>query len=338
MERELSEKIPFFSFLATCGIVLYHSGLPMELPGLNGLDLRLSGQLDALLSGSLIELCLCWFFGLTAFLLFRDLSFASLGKKLLRRVRTLLVPYLLWQLLYLVKELLQRRPWTLQTALGHIFLLQAWPPLQPFWYVYAVFLLSLLSPVFLLLFRREKSGWLAAAALLVALYALTWPLEVDGGVHYYVANIKMYFPAYVIGAYFGRFYREENRPALLLSAVGFLLLGAVFESCLARLMCKLALSVLPMLLLLLLPVPGWAKGRELYRASFLIFATHESLIALTLPPLRRLLGLVCPSAAAVNLLSRLLCLLAVLAANAAVRALMKRFTPKTLALLTGGRG
>ena len=338
VNRELSEKIPVLSFLATCGIVLYHCDSPANELAANAADLWLNQQLARIFDGPIITLCLCWFFWLTGFLLFRGLSFSVLGKKLARRVRTLLVPYVLWQLLYLVKSILQGNVWTPGTAFAHIFLLRVWPPLQPFWYVYAVFLLSLLSPLLLALLRGEKSGWLAIAALMLLLYAFGSRLNIQNGHLHYILNIERYVPCYLIGAYFGRFYRDEAREKSLPYAIGFLLLGAALDPCIERFLIFMTLSVLPLMLLFYMPLPDWTKNRGLYRASFLIYATHESLISLSRGPIQSALYALGGSAALTNLLGRLLCLALVVAFNHGLRLLMARFTPKTLGLLTGGRG
>ena len=80
-----------------------------------------------------------------------------------------------------------------------------------------------------------------------------------------------------------------------------------------------------------------AKNRNVYRCTFLIYATHQSLISLFMGPIRQALYALIPSAAVSNLVGRILCILLIVAVNIGIRAVMSRFTPRTLKVLTGGR-
>lgn len=337
MKQEHGEKIPFLSFLMTCLVVLYHCEALPELQAAGPKDLWWSQQITSVISGPLSSLFMCWFFGLTAFLLFHNLRFDNLGRKLLSRVKTLLVPYLLWQLLYSAKAFLQGQRWTPAQLLAKIFFLRHWPPLPALWYVYAVFLLALLSPIILLLFRREKIGFLFITATIVLLYAFWDTLTVRTDPPSYINNIKMYFPAYLVGAFFGHLYKEDGYDRLLAYAAALLLVGTALAPVIQGLLDKLALAVLPMLLLLVMPMPEWAKDRRVYKASFLIYATHESFISLLLVRMQKTIAFLLPYVSLTNLFSRFLCLLLIILFNLLIHRLMRRFCPRTLKLLTGGR-
>lgn len=337
MDRELSEKIPVISYVMTCVVVLYHCESPADSLAVSSADLWWNQQMTHVFGGDLAILFLCWFFGLSAFLLFRDLSFQNLGRKLLTRVKSLLIPYILWEFLYAVKAVVQGADWTIPQMLAQIFFLRMWPPLPPLWYIYALFLLALCSPLLLLLFRNKTLGWLLTAAVIVLINAFWDELYIRIGLRYYILNIILYLPAYLIGAFFGSLYAKEKEPENLRYAVGFLLVGVLLGRSVENLLPNVALAVLPMLMLFRLPVPDWAKNRRLYRASFLLYATHESFISLCMPFIRRVLFAVMPSVALVNLAGRALLLLLVIGASFLAHALMDRFTPKTLRLLTGGR-
>ena len=92
-----------------------------------------------------------------------------------------------------------------------------------------------------------------------------------------------------------------------------------------------------MLMLFLLPVPEWTKNRNIYRLSFLIYATHQSIISLALVWIRpRILDII-PYISVANILWFTICIVIIIAVNAVIHAVMNRFTPRTLRLLTGGR-
>ena len=338
MDKELRDKIPVISFLMMMEVLLYHCESPGNELAVSALDLKLNTAIDSFVTGVPCLLCMSWFFAITGFLLFRNLSFQNLSSKMKARVQTLLVPYLLWQIIYIIKSILQGNEWTLEDMFGQVFLLRIWPPLGAFWYVYTVFLFAVLfSPILLVLFRNKRIGWLSVLALILLLYIFWNYLYIGNGKYHYTGNIKQHFPAYLIGAYCGSLYREDNRMQILGCVAGFLLAGALLDGLIKDLLYKIAIAVLPMLILFLVPVPERWKNKTVYRCTFLILATHQSLISLFRGPIRQILYSLFPSAAVSNLVGRILCSLLSVAVNMGIRAVMSRFTPRTLKVLTGGR-
>ena len=338
MNKELREKIPVISFLMMIEVVLYHCESPSNEFAVSALDLKLNTAIDNFVTGVPCILCMSWFFAITGFLLFRNLSFQNLGSKIQTRTRTLLVPYLLWQIIYIVKSILQGNSWTLSDVFGQVFLLRIWPPLGAFWYIYTVFLFAVFfSPIFLLLFKNKKVGWFSVLAMILLLY-IFWPhLHIGNGRYHYTGNIKMHFPAYVIGAYCGSLYYKGSRDGILRCVAGFLAAAALLDGLVENLLYNMTIATLPMLILFLIPVPEWSKNRSVYRCTFLIYATHQSLISLFMGPIRQTLYSLIPSAAVSNLFGRVFCILLIIAVNIGIHALMSRFTPRTLNVLTGGR-
>ncbi len=337
MSRDLQEKIPVISFLMMCEVVFYHCESLDSALAVNSSDIWWNQLFNDIFTGPLCLLCMCWFFAITGFLLFRNLSFHTLGRKLKSRVQTLLIPYLLWQIIFIIKSILQGNSWTVGEMFAQTFLLRLWPPLGVFWYVYTVFLFALLSPIFLLLFHDKKTAWLSVAILIVLLYVFWDQLYIGNGKYHYTGNIKSFFPAYLIGSFYGHIHNDSSVHQKLKYTVGFLLVAAFLDGIVEKLMFNMTLSVLPMFMLFLLPVPEWSKNRKLYCLNFLIYATHPSIISLSINPIRTFVMHIIPYASAANILGRILCMLLIIAVNAAIHAVMNRFAPRTLRLLTGGR-
>ena len=191
MSKELREKIPVISFLMMCEVMLYHCESPENVLAVNASDLWWDQLFTGIITGPLSMLCMCWFFAITGFLLFRNLSFQTLGRKLNTRVKTLLVPYILWQIIYIIKSILQGDSWTIGKMFAQTFLLRLWPPLGVFWYIYTVFLFALLSPVFLLLFRGKKTAWVSVVILIILLYVFWNHLYIGNGKQHYTGNIPL---------------------------------------------------------------------------------------------------------------------------------------------------
>lgn len=337
VKQEIFEKIPVISFAMMCEVMLYHCESPDISMAFNSRDLWWNQFLVNVVYGPFALLCMSWFFAITGFLLFRNLTLHNLGAKLKTRVITLFIPYVLWQVIYIIKSILQGNTWTIKEMFSKVFLLRIWPPLGAFWYIYAIFLLSLLSPVFLLLFRSEKCGWFSTVILIILLYVYGSNLSINDGNYYYIGNIKAYFPAYLIGSFFGHIYEKSSIWQKLKYVVLFLLIGILLDPVIRKLLANMTIAVMPVLILFLLPIPAWYKNRKLYHLNFLIYATHQSIISLSINPIRALILALIPYISIANILGNILCILLIIAVNAGIHTFMSHFTPKTLKLLTGGR-
>lgn len=339
MNAQVSKRITFLGFLMTCVMVMFHCGSADG--AVSAADAQWVTDL-AFGFDRIANFAMGYFFTVTGFLLFHGLSFSTYPRKIKSRVTSLLVPYLSWQLLFtlptVLRAFLRGRMPELPDWFGTVFLLQRWPPDGALWYVYAVFLLAVLSPP-LLLFRRKRAAQIGVVIMVLAVYLLGAanlpPLETLRS-YGCLNNIWMYLPAYLIGAYYGAFGLASPR-ALGLLAV--LLGGAVVLTPFCPgILPEMALRVLPTALLCLLPVDRIRGTARVYRLSFLMYALHEPLIPFVLRPMRQVLAQLLPYAAAVDLSGRVLYLAFDIALAAAMYVALQKVCPKLLRALTGGRG
>ncbi len=340
MDSRIRDRIPFLKFVMMCFIIFYHCALNLYYAYFHSAGDKLLNYAIEFTASDFAALAMLVFFTISGFLLFYNLTFSNYREKLKRRCSTLLLPYLLWQLIYTGKGLLQGSSWTLKDWLAKVFLFQVWPPLGAFWYVYILFLLAVLSPLFLLLFRNKWAGWLSVIGALAVMYWLeaNWLSIPFRGSLGYLMNVAMYFPGYIIGAFYGSlFQKKEEKNGILWYAVAILLAAIVIDGFFHGFLRKTILSVLPIVLLFLLPVRPWMVDRKIFRISFLMYATHQSIISLLLERIRSLLAAVSPYTWVVNLGGRVLCILAIIAVNALLYSLLKKLSPRLLSALTGAR-
>ena len=173
--------------------------------------------------------------------------------------------------------------------------------------------------------------------MIVLLYEFWYSFDIHNGITHYTGNIKSFFPAYLIGAFYGHIYDEHTLRDHIKYIVGFVLVGVFLGYTVNNLLRHMVIAVLPMLMLFFLPIPQWAKGRKLYRLNFMIYATHQAVISLSIDRIRHLIFAFVPYVAIANILGRILCVLTIILVNVVIHAFMTRFMPKTLNLLTGGR-
>lgn len=97
MNQEISRRISFLGFVMTCGIVLYHCGPSPAVPSV-GLDQVCFDAISNFFTNT-ATLAMSYFFAVTGYLLFLNLSLRGWAGKVKRRTFSLLVPYLAWQCL-----------------------------------------------------------------------------------------------------------------------------------------------------------------------------------------------------------------------------------------------
>ena len=213
MNQKVSEKIKILGFLMTCFMVFYHCGALDNSYALNATDAGFN-TFSSYIFDAMGKLVMSYFFAVTGFLLFRNLNLKNYPIKIKRRVFSLLIPYVTWQVIVTLKLVLQGKYiFSLQDFLCKTFFLVMWPLNGAMWYLYAIFLLALISPIFLLIFKNKKVGWCLVLATIIFLAAngnITNELFIRIVNHGFVGNIFFYFPSYLVGAFYGKFYDELN--------------------------------------------------------------------------------------------------------------------------------
>lgn len=93
MNQSISRRISYFNIFFTICIVCYHCGSPAIGPS------RLNLLLNDIFDG-FCAVAMSYFFTVTGFLLFNNLSSRTYARKIKSRIRTLLMPYLCWEILF----------------------------------------------------------------------------------------------------------------------------------------------------------------------------------------------------------------------------------------------
>lgn len=124
MNQEISRRISFLGFVMTCGIVFYHCGPSPAVPSV-GLDQICFDAISNFFTNT-ATLAMSYFFAVTGYLLFLNLSLRGWAGKVKRRTFSLLVPYLAWQCLTFAVNLLHHEAMTKREFLKTTFLLDQW--------------------------------------------------------------------------------------------------------------------------------------------------------------------------------------------------------------------
>lgn len=349
MTKEISGKIRYIGFIMTCFVVVHHCPELEDIFALNSIDYTIKHCFDVLFN-SFASVAMSWFFAITGFLLFVDFSMEKYPTKIKKRISTLFVPYLLWQLIFLILEFVDTQQLiSLGELLRRIFLFVRWPVCGPLWYVYTIFLLALLSPPLYYIVRNKKIGWTAILAIIILLRLLG---RIDDPTvqkvvnHGYVPNIINLLPAYLAGAFYGFHYKAGKADCLhhLLSG---LIIAFVLEGWLTGFFAELCVRFMPIAILYLLPpvnVPERIRNRkfmQVYKLSFLVYALHIRWVAKLHAPVMdiymRSIGRLTMSTALGTVLMNIIYLSVCIAGAALIHWALSKKAPRLLALLTGGR-
>lgn len=345
LEERISNNIKLLGFIMTCFMVFYHVGTITEEAGSIGtFDIATNSWINGLF-GAMGGLAMSHFFMITGFLLFYNFSMKNYAEKIKRRIYSLFIPYITWQILTWGLFRIQKGTAIcgLREFLSSCFLLERWPVNGPMWYVYAVFLLAIISPLYMPLFSKRIIGELTLLFLTVISFTYghfeEWfGLKSIGILNYgYIPNIMMYLPSYVAGIFCGRFYESKNLrtpmvATLILLGVGFALngvsQGAAYSS---------AFQAIPLIGVFSIEIHKAFTGKRVFKLTFLVYALHAIIIAFTREIVSQsFLKLNIPLTVA-NLCLHC-CVLGIdILAACIIYVLVRRLSSKLLFVITGGR-
>lgn len=363
-----SRTISWLRFACACLVVLLHAFGPPAAPG--QAIVWSNGVYDTvriLLSQGVCQIAVPVFFLISGYLFFvrlEEWTGTRYKEKMKRRVRNLVVPFLLWGLIALAVELavacykgaspvqwLSDRGWILplwnngrfhfngaRNILGWTMYNEALPLDYPLWFVRELIVLNLFAPAIHWWVRKTKA-WGLAVLFLLYLFNIWIPLE---GFH---AGGTFF---YSLGAYW-RINRQDLTvrcrkwavPAgivSLLLLVGMVLTYQVHHPVYTGL-CRV-FTLTGSVSAIAFAAIGLEKGRLqvhpfLTQSSFFVFAGHTLYVRAIACGL---IGLLIPTSTQAGLtLTYLLTAPVCVAIILAVYALLKRLLPKMTSVLTGGR-
>ena len=344
LTREQCEEFAAVGFLCSLMIVAIHcSGLvKVWLAGTDGGVSPWAAALQFVGTETVVRCAVPWFFLASGFFLVKHVGESALGpwwrRTVARRLLTLGVPYLVWNLVYYLFRL----------ALGNygfepshaLRLLTGWDfgelACGQFWYVRTILLYAFLSPLFVVALRPRRLGRVLLAAL-----AAVWLIGVPTGVAFQSFNWG-YLLFFGMGVYMGLHGVWTARESVGIASAGLSLLaaGVVVASLLLR--APVAFALLQRLLILfglaalwhnrtavralLLPFRrGWGLAFFVYAAHILFTSLAYRVAAGVFPP------------AAYETVGYVLKIAVGIGGPLALGAALRRFSPRLLAVLCGGR-
>ena len=197
-ESQFRNKVYWFTFLLSILVIWVHS-FNAELFLGAGDDFLRTDRLERILGDSLGQIAVPGFFMVSAYLFYRNFTWDRLLPKWKSRLKSIVVPYILWNFLYYAAYAgATRLPGAagfmgkppIPVSLGELFEAVVHFKYNPvFWYLYQLIILIALAPVLFILLRRSVTGVLLIAVILLGLWR-NWSLpqlNMDALFYYTVA-------------------------------------------------------------------------------------------------------------------------------------------------------
>lgn len=200
MDKTASDKLRVLSFFFTIIIVVYHSNIIVE-------QMYTSNSVRILTRNTweyLANVAMSFFFMVTGFLLYNGASRENICRKLQSRVKTIVVPFLVWNSIYWAMSMLQHRH---IDDIWHIFYRFSFDPYDgPLWYLFAITILSLVAPVVLRIKTKKLFRIVVFVICLISVWVYSFHLlTAVSKLHImgWIERLCRYLPSYIIGSYIG---------------------------------------------------------------------------------------------------------------------------------------
>ena len=353
-EKKFRNKVGWFQFLCCAMVIWSHAGNAELFLGKAGKNHWLS-RLEYVHFPAVMGVSIPCFFMISGYLFFRFFTFDQLTEKWKRRVQTLLIPYLCWNLLYYVGYLagsripavadIVNRPdlqFSLKEMLEALFFYDYNPV---FWFMYQLILLVALAPVIFRCMRSVRGGvgflFLVMAGIF---FHLSFPRL--GAASSLNLDALFYFCAAAWASLhrdtWGRGIEERTggrknmtAGAILLTAMGLLLYlgrfgGLLWERPLYTVCWRLWGVCGAVLAVKAADLPD---AREWMKHNFFLYAIHFAWVRF----INKAAAAAFPGSAVIALAAFILMPVLMTAVSALIGGAMRRFVPNVYYMLSGGR-
>lgn len=339
-ESQFRNKIYYFSFLFSLLVIWVHS-YNAEL--FLGTSLAAKGvdRMERLLGDVVAQSAVPGFFMISGYLFFRNFSLELLPQKWGSRIRSVILPFFLWNTIYyLVYAAGSRIPW-LCDILGKGIIPVSLPAFADaalrytynyvFWYLYQLIILILLAPLIYLAVHNKYIRLPYLAALLIGLFA---------GVSLPQLNLDALF-FYSMAAYFAVNHKKEAEAGW--SKRRFLSGAAVLAAAFVVYWYSTAFYktagiavyrfLVPLALWLLVDERRLGEAKPWMKINFFLYAVHFLLVRF----INKTAALYLSGTAVIPVLLYILMPVIVLAVSYPAAVILQRYFPALWKILTGGR-
>lgn len=341
------KKKEYVSFLLSILVFFIHSHFAQDISN-DSLISMVNHKVSYFFSDSITRFAVPMFFLLSGISFFKDYNNQKYWAKIRSRLFTLVVPYLLWNTIWMLWEIFtsysfianlfgstMASPFTLANILKGVFF---YGYNAPFWFIFDLIIFSFMAPLVFVIVKNKYIGIIFTICLsILSLFGIHLPIDV----FYYPMAIVFYLLGAIIGYHFFDFACQKSSKKTqvfsLIFLVAYILLKNVvpqqihinnyFTQTLVYTIVAFSLwNVVDMFIERL-------KPRAIYRRSFAIYAMHLPLSI----AIMKIFSFCIPQSEWLEIPKFVIMIIVTLVIINFVCAFLERFAPKIYATLMGNR-
>lgn len=339
-ENQFRNKICWFTFLFSVLVIWVHSRNSELFLGKTPANVRIS-QLEYILGSTIAQIAVPGFFMISAYLFYRNFSWDKLWVKWNSRISSILIPFILWNVIYYLGYLIASRLPVLYDIVGRgtvpysladltdAILHYTYNPV--FWYLYQLILLILMAPVLYPILKNR----VAAGMFLFLLAVVLW---CGGSLPQLNLDALFYYSFSACAAIHGRSITESpwSRPGGLAGTLLFVSCILFYRSPVFQ--ANLFFTILfrlavPVALWLIVDESRLPEVRPWMKDNFFLYAVHFALVRL----INKASAMILPSLPVVPLALYIAMPLLIIPISYWSGLVLKRFFPRLWLLLNGSR-
>ncbi len=341
------KKKEFLSFLLSILVFFIHSNFAQENLG-NGFISVINQKTSFFFSSSITQFAVPMFFMLSGITFFKGYDNKKYLRKIKSRVFSLIIPYLLWNTVWLVWEILcsysfiskfsaasEPYPLTITSILKGIFFYGC---NGPFWFMFNLIIFSLAAPIVFLIIKNKYVALVSVIGLsILAFFGIHIPKEV----FYSPISIIFYILGAIIGYHYFDFASKKSSKATQIASI-ILLTAYILAKNIVSQELHVDNYLTEVIVFTLCAYALWnitdmfiekIKSRPIYRRSFAIYAMHLNLALIIL----KVISILLPQSEYFEIPKFIIMIVSTLIIINLVCAFLERFFPKVYALFMGGR-
>ena len=341
------KKKEFISFLLSILIFFIHSYFAQDITS-DSLISIVNHKVSYFFSRSITRFAVPMFFMLSGISFFKDYSNQKYLKKIKSRLFTLVIPYLLWNTIWLLWELFtsysflakfstasEQYPITLISILKAVFFYEC---NIPFWFIFDLIVFSFAAPLVFLLIRNK---YVAISSVIVLSIVSLFGIHLPMSVFYYPMALVFYLMGGIIGYHFFDFAsRKSSKPVQTASLV--YLVAYILAKNIAPQEIHIDNYLMQTVVYTLAAVSLWnivdmfieqIKPRAIYRRSFAVYAMHLPIAIVML----KVMDFCLPQNEWLEIPKFIVMVVITLVIINIACAILEKFAPKVYATLMGNR-
>lgn len=339
-EKNFRNQIYWLTFLLSMLVVWVHSYNAELFLGRTA-EMEVIYRLEHIIGDRLGQMTVPGFFMISAYLFYRNFSWDKLWHKWRSRIRSILVPYIVWNTIYYLGYVIASRvPWLTDVVGKGVIALSLDAAADAilyykynyvFWYLYQLILLIILTPLLYLILQH---AWIGAAFLVIN-YIGIWGMVT---LPYLNPDALFYYSS---AAYLALHLRKQVEQNWRLKRAAAGLICVACSALLFELAGRKALVgalvtsrfLAPVGIWLLMPVQYLPNVREFMTHNFFLYAVHFAIVRLINKAGAKLL----PPLPWVPFVLYLLMPFLVVLISSLLALILRRYLPRLWYLLNGGR-